>query len=211
MNKFRLNKYTHRPYVRTSLPVVTSLCTCSDDVTVQFHLNKYTRKLDVMKAINDIEYVYGFTNRADALRVMRTDMFSEENGDRPQIQVRLSSTLVSEGQCKRTQHQPFSQKGAVQSWDGATLGPGIGHPPPKPPGWFVFALCGDFSSLLGGKYTVTHSKIRNGLDFVNELQAHLPSFPKQLIENRLLGAYESTSQSSQVFAVRSKFLPIDSF
>ena len=40
-----------------------------------------------MKAIDDIEYVYGFTNRADALRIMRTDMFSPENGDRPDIQV----------------------------------------------------------------------------------------------------------------------------
>ena len=57
-------------------------------MTVRFHLKQYNRKLDVMKAIDEIEYVYGFTNRADALRVMRTDMFSPENGDRPNVQVK---------------------------------------------------------------------------------------------------------------------------
>ena len=63
---------------------------CSDDVSVKFHLKAYNRKLDVMKAIDEIEYVYGFTNRADALRVMRTDMFSPENGDRPDVQVYIN-------------------------------------------------------------------------------------------------------------------------
>ena len=60
----------------------------SDDVSVKFHLKAYNKKLDVMEAIDDIQYVYGFTNRADALRIMRTDMFSPENGDRPDVQVK---------------------------------------------------------------------------------------------------------------------------
>ena len=60
----------------------------SDDVTVHFHLNKHERKLDVLTAIDAIDYVYGFTNRADALRIMRTTMFDEDRGDRPDIQVR---------------------------------------------------------------------------------------------------------------------------
>ena len=47
-----------------------------------------------MKAIDEIEYVYGFTNRADALRVMRTDMLSPENGDRPDVQVQLRNKLL---------------------------------------------------------------------------------------------------------------------
>ena len=61
-----------------------------------------------MKAIDEIEYVYGFTNRADALRVMRTDMFSPENGDRPDVQVqeinccceKLLISLITVEQCR---------------------------------------------------------------------------------------------------------------
>ncbi len=82
----------------------------SDDVTVQFHLDKYTSKLDVMKAINDIEYVYGFTNRADALRIMRTDMFSPRNGNRPDKQVRTASLPSQQMHMGAAQREPEGER-----------------------------------------------------------------------------------------------------
>ena len=48
----------------------------STEVEIQFHLNEYRRKVDVMAAIDKIPYIYGSTNTADALKTMRDDMFT---------------------------------------------------------------------------------------------------------------------------------------
>jgi Mg-chelatase subunit ChlD len=52
---------------------------------VQFHLNEYRTKADVYKAIDAMPYRFGSTNTADALRAMRTQMFTVGNGDRPDV------------------------------------------------------------------------------------------------------------------------------
>lgn len=49
---------------------------------VQFHLKQYSTKSALFTAIDDVEYRYGDTNTAAALRIMRTEMFTPENGDR---------------------------------------------------------------------------------------------------------------------------------
>ena len=57
----------------------------STDVHVEFQMNTYSSKLDVLQAIDRIPYRYGSTNTADALETMRTQMFSAANGDRANV------------------------------------------------------------------------------------------------------------------------------
>ncbi|XP_021375367.1 uncharacterized protein LOC110464458 isoform X14 [Mizuhopecten yessoensis] len=57
----------------------------SSEVNVQFHLHSHTTKADVNAAIDNIEYQYGSTNTADGIKVMRTEMFTYGNGDRPDV------------------------------------------------------------------------------------------------------------------------------
>jgi Mg-chelatase subunit ChlD len=52
---------------------------------LQFHLNAYTDKLEMYDAIDAMPYRHGSTNTADALRTMRTEMFTAANGDRPDV------------------------------------------------------------------------------------------------------------------------------
>uniref|UniRef100_A0A2C9JVB5 VWFA domain-containing protein n=1 Tax=Biomphalaria glabrata TaxID=6526 RepID=A0A2C9JVB5_BIOGL len=57
----------------------------SDADYVQFQLNTYAKKADVYNAIDDIPYRYGSTNTADALKTMRSVMFTAGNGDRSDV------------------------------------------------------------------------------------------------------------------------------
>ena len=52
---------------------------------LEFNLNTYSTKMDVLTAIEDIPYRYGSTNTADALKTMRTEMYTAANGDRPNV------------------------------------------------------------------------------------------------------------------------------
>ena len=52
---------------------------------VQFQLNSYNKKTEVYNAIDEIPYRHGSTNTADALRTMRSVMYTQENGDRPGV------------------------------------------------------------------------------------------------------------------------------
>lgn len=58
------------------------LITYSDTATVRFNLNKYTRKEDILQVVKSQLWIQGKTNTADALRLMRTQLFTEANGDR---------------------------------------------------------------------------------------------------------------------------------
>ena len=57
----------------------------STDDHLEFNLNTYSTKMDVLTAIEDIPYRYGSTNTADALKTMRTEMYTAANGDRPNV------------------------------------------------------------------------------------------------------------------------------
>jgi uncharacterized protein with von Willebrand factor type A (vWA) domain len=57
----------------------------STDDHLQFNLNAYQDKLNMFDAIEAIPYIHGSTNTADALKTMRTEMFTPANGDRPDI------------------------------------------------------------------------------------------------------------------------------
>ena len=51
-------------------------------VQIEFNLNEYSRKRAIFEAIDDIPYIYGSTNTADAIETMRSTMFTARNGDR---------------------------------------------------------------------------------------------------------------------------------
>ncbi|KAK0067182.1 collagen alpha-3(VI) chain-like isoform X4, partial [Biomphalaria pfeifferi] len=65
--------------------VRVSVVIYSDADYVQFQLNTYAKKADVYNAIDDIPYRYGSTNTADALKTMRSVMFTAGNGDRSDV------------------------------------------------------------------------------------------------------------------------------
>ena len=56
--------------------------TYSTDVEIQFHLNSYNKSVDLLFALDNINFKAGSTNIADALNKMRTIMFTEQNGAR---------------------------------------------------------------------------------------------------------------------------------
>ncbi|KAJ8299787.1 hypothetical protein KUTeg_023847 [Tegillarca granosa] len=49
---------------------------------VEFQLKDYTTLPEILNAIHKIQYRYGYTNTADALRIMHEEMFTLKNGDR---------------------------------------------------------------------------------------------------------------------------------
>lgn len=57
----------------------------STKVQVEFHMNAYSTKSELMTAIDNIPYVYGSTNTAGGLRAMREEMFTAQTGDRSDV------------------------------------------------------------------------------------------------------------------------------
>ena len=59
---------------------------CFDnEAFVEFYLNTYQRKQDIIQAVQRIHYLGGRTNIADAFRRMRRDIFLPSRGDREQV------------------------------------------------------------------------------------------------------------------------------
>jgi collagen type VI alpha len=54
-------------------------------VYVQFHLNQYRSKYEIVRAVDRIQYQYGSTNTADAIKEMRENMFIPNRGDRADV------------------------------------------------------------------------------------------------------------------------------
>lgn len=67
----------------------------SSDVIVQFDLDTFTIKTDILRAIDEIPYIYGSTNTFDALKTMRTKMFRRRSGDR--YGVKNYAILITDG------------------------------------------------------------------------------------------------------------------
>ena len=57
--------------------------TYGSDAKIMFHLKQFSRKEDVFDAIDEIPFLYGGKNTAEALRLARTEMFTVIKGDRP--------------------------------------------------------------------------------------------------------------------------------
>ena len=57
----------------------------STEVQVNFPLDRYANKHSLFAAIRSIPYILGSTNTADGLRVLRSQVFNQANGDRPDV------------------------------------------------------------------------------------------------------------------------------
>ncbi len=62
---------------------------------VQFHLNQYSSNADVLNAIDNIGYSYGFTATGDAIDMVRQQMFTKHTGDRPHV--RNMMVIITDG------------------------------------------------------------------------------------------------------------------
>lgn len=62
--------------------VRVGLISYSDIAEVRFYLDTYKTKADILRGIDEMPYVYGRTNTADALRVVWSDVYTQIKGDR---------------------------------------------------------------------------------------------------------------------------------
>lgn len=74
--------------------IKVAVVTFGDEANVSFHLNAYRSKSAMTTAINNLQYRPGGTNIVDALRLLRTNVFTKSKGDRgdaPNIAILLSA------------------------------------------------------------------------------------------------------------------------
>ena len=60
-----------------------SMLSFSNDPVLEFYLNEYQSRLQMMAAIDKTKYTRGSTNIADTLEYLRNTVFTERYGDRP--------------------------------------------------------------------------------------------------------------------------------
>ncbi|CAH1784875.1 unnamed protein product [Owenia fusiformis] len=84
------------------------LLTFATGTNIDWNLNKYGQKSDLLAAINEVTQIGGSTHTAEAIRVVREQMFTTENGDR--IQVPNVIVLVTDGVSKDVDPLPEAQK-----------------------------------------------------------------------------------------------------
>lgn len=75
--------------------VRVGLMTFSSNPKVIFNMNEITNKKTLLERIGRVPYEYGNTNTADAIRALRTQMFTIRNGDREGI--RNVAVLLTDG------------------------------------------------------------------------------------------------------------------
>lgn len=75
--------------------VRVGLLTFSTTTKVNFHLNTFNNKQMLLQKIRSIQYEYGNTNTAKALRTVREEMFTRQYGDREGV--RNIAVVVTDG------------------------------------------------------------------------------------------------------------------
>jgi len=81
----------------------------SDSAEVQFQLNAYNSKQDVLEHIRRVEFVGGKTNTAEALRIMHEEMFTSTNGDRTGSQYPNYAIVFTDGSSNINPQQTIPQ------------------------------------------------------------------------------------------------------
>ena len=61
------------------------MATYSSNVHLQFYLNSYSSRADLLNAIDKIVFISGDKNTADGIRTVRNELFSLAHGDRPGV------------------------------------------------------------------------------------------------------------------------------
>lgn len=54
---------------------------------VEFSLNRYNNPESMIRAINGMSYTRGHANMANAMKVLRQQIFNGQNGDRPTVSI----------------------------------------------------------------------------------------------------------------------------
>ncbi|CAH1773019.1 unnamed protein product, partial [Owenia fusiformis] len=100
------------------------LITYSDAAVSVFRLNEHKTTEDVVKGLKQVEYRYGLTHTSDALRLMRTQMFTEAAGDRPNV---VNVAIIITDSESNVNHEMTVPEARLVKEDGITvLGVGIG-------------------------------------------------------------------------------------
>ena len=68
----------------------------SDNIRLEFNLNEYNSRLDIIEHVQSIPYTRGGTNTAAALQYVTDNMFTQPNGDRNNA--RNIAFLITDGQ-----------------------------------------------------------------------------------------------------------------
>ena len=74
---------------------------------VQFHLRRYENTPDLLTAIDNVGYSYGFTATAQAIKEVRENMFTRPNGDRKNV--RNIAVLMTDGLSNVRQRQTMTE------------------------------------------------------------------------------------------------------
>jgi len=73
---------------------VSALCT-GTHATLNFYLTNFTDETSLVNAIKNMLYLDGSTNTTGGLRLMRTEIFNVDNGDRKDV--RNVAILITDG------------------------------------------------------------------------------------------------------------------
>ena len=76
--------------------VRVGLLTFSSTATIRFNLNEVNSRGEFLQRLERIPYAYGDTNTAEALRVLRQQMFTESAGDRQST--RNMAVIITDGE-----------------------------------------------------------------------------------------------------------------
>lgn len=91
--------------------------TYSDTASVQFYLNTYNTKVLMNNAISSLQYRPGGANLADALKILRTNVFTRNSGDRPDVNnvvILLSANDVSVNLALASQEADATRAAGIQ-------------------------------------------------------------------------------------------------
>ena len=99
----------------------------SNGAYVIFHLNRYNTKESVLNAIDNTHFLWGGTNTYGALNKMRTEMFTEINGDRPGIHNVV--VLITDGVSNKNKNMtiPEAQRAWIDGIHIYTIGVGLAN------------------------------------------------------------------------------------
>lgn len=102
-----------------------AIVTYSDTASVQFYLNTYNTKVLMNNAINSLQYRPGGANLADALKILRTNVFTRNSGDRPDVNnvvILLSANDVSVNLALASQEADATRAAGIQIFGVGKLG-----------------------------------------------------------------------------------------
>ncbi len=78
-----------------------------------FHLDTYSDKASLMRAIKGVRYIAGYTNTSGGLRVMMEDQFTQRRGDRSDVA--NIAILMTDGKANRDEYRTIKDAEIARS------------------------------------------------------------------------------------------------